>query len=163
MQSADRMSGHVSPETIGEILVTEGEITRRQLDEARNIHREDGRGLGEILISLGHTTAENLSGILSRRLGTQYAMLSEEEIDLDLVNLVQDDVLTDCGAVPLRIQEGSLVVAMKNPDDEDARSCFAQSAGHPIIPVAASEDAIRVVHERLLKRDGSSGTRLTCR
>ena len=157
MQSADRASSGISPETIGEILVSEGEITRRQLDEAWNMHGEGGQGLDEILISLGHTTAEDLSRILSHRLGTRYAILSEEEIDPDLANLVQGGVLTDCGAVPLRIQDGSLVVAMENPDDGDARSCVAQSAGHPIVPVAASEDAIRVAQERLLKRDGSSG------
>ena len=74
MQSADRASSGISPETIGEILVSEGEITRRQLDEAWNMYGEGGRGLDEILISLGHTTAEDLSRILSRRLNMLYSL-----------------------------------------------------------------------------------------
>ena len=155
-QSADRTSRRISPETIGEILVSEGEVTRDQLDEAWTIHEGGDRGLGEILISLGHTTAENLTGILSRRLNTQYVVLSEEQIDPELVNLVQENLLVDCGAVPLRIQEGSLVVAMKDPGDDEARSCVVQSAGHPIIAMSASEDAIDATHERLLNRDKGS-------
>lgn len=157
MQSADRTSDGISPETIGEILVSEGEITQDQLDEAWGVHEGGSRGLGEILISQGYTTAENLSTILSRRLGIQYVVLSEEEIDPDLINLVQHDVLIDCGAVPLRIQDGSLVVAMRNPRSEKARSCVAESTGQPIVAVAASDEAIRIAHERLLKRDSGHG------
>ncbi len=155
-QSADRTPKRISPETIGEILVSEGEVTQAQLDEAWKLRGENGRGLGEILISRGHTTPDNLSRILSRRLQTEYVVLSEEEIDPDLVNLVQHDILVNFGAVPLRIQDGSLVVAMKDPSDEEARSRVAQSAGQPIIAVAASEDAIRNAQERLL--GDNSGT-----
>lgn len=157
-QSADRTSERISPEIVGGILVSEGEVTQEQLDEAWEICGENGRGLGEILISQGHTTAEGLSRTLTRRLEIEYVVLSEEKIDPDLINLVQHDVLIDFGVVPLRIQGGSLVVAMKYPVDEEARSRVAQSAGQPIIAVAASEDAIRNVQERFLGSSiGTSG------
>ncbi len=42
MQSADRMSGRISPEMIGEILVSEGEITQWRPGEAWNMHVEGG-------------------------------------------------------------------------------------------------------------------------
>ena len=109
--------------------------------------------MGEILISLGYTTPDNLSKILSRRLDTSYVVLSEEQIDPGLVNLVQDEVLIECCAVPLRIQDGSLVVAMKDPGDDQARSRVAASSGQPVVAVVASEDAIRIALRRILKRD----------
>ena len=150
MQSADK-NRNISPEMVADILVSEGEVTEDQIKEAWDEYEDEGSGIGELLISLGYITAEELARTLTRKLGVQYVVLSREEIDSSVRGLVEDDVLVQCGAVPLRMRNGKLVVAMKNPGDDKARSCVVESAGSPIVPVAAAEDAIRAVRNRLLK------------
>lgn len=150
MQSTNKgVEKDISPERVADILVSEGEVTEDQIKEAWGEHGDSDRGLGEILISLGHITAEDLARTLTRRLNVQYVVLSEEEIDPSVRSLVEDTVLDECGAVPLRMKDGKLVVAMKNPGDDDARSCVVESAGLPIVPVAAAEDAIRAARGRI--------------
>jgi type IV pilus assembly protein PilB len=156
MQSADKDTKNISPERVADILVSEGEVTEEQVEKAWEKHAGDHNGgLGEILISLGYITAEELSRTLTRRLNVQYVVLSEEEIEASVRGLVEEGVLDYCGAVPLRMKEGKLVVAMKNPGDDEARSCVVQSAGLPIVPVAAAEDAIIAVRNQLLGNEGS--------
>ena len=46
---------------IGEILISEGKITRELLEMTLTMQRDDARKLGEILLSLGFVTAEDLA------------------------------------------------------------------------------------------------------
>ncbi len=156
-----RFSGNdlrrISPRTIAEILVSEGEVSEEQVQEALRAHGQDERSLGEILISFGYITPGKLARTISRRLNVEYVVLSHENVDPDLVGMVGPDVLEQCEAIPLRVENGKLVVAMKNPKDPRARSCITKSVGRPIIPVAAAEDAIRAARKRLLDNGVASG------
>lgn len=150
MQSASENIKDISPERVADILVSEGEVTEEQIEKAWEEYDGENRGLGRTLISLGYITAEDLTHTLTRRLNVPYVVLSEEEIDSSARGLIEGGVLARCEAIPLRIEDGKLVVAMKNPGDEDARGCVVESAGLPIIPVAAAEDEIRLMRNRLL-------------
>lgn len=151
MYSPNETSRRLSPEDIARILVNEGEVSEDRMQEALGKQREKDVSLGEILISDGYVTAEELSRILSHHLGVEYSVLSQEEVDPDLIGIVGEETLVQCEAVPVRIDDGKLVVAMGDLADAEARSRIAESAGLPIIPVAAAEDAIRITRERLLK------------
>lgn len=150
MHSSNKSSRRLSPENIAKILVSENAVTEDQMQEALNEQRQSDRSLGEILISNGAISAGDLSRTLSRHLNMEYVVLSQQEIDPDLIGIVGEDTLVECEALPIRAENGKLVVAMRDPDDHEARSRVVESAGRPIVPVAAAEDAIRSIRERLL-------------
>ena len=154
MYSPNEASRRLSPENIAEILVSEGEVPEDRMREALHKQRQRDVSLGETLVSDGYLAAEDLARILSRRLNIEYVVLSQEEIDPDLIGIIGEQTLVQCEAVPLRIEDGKLVVAMSDPADAEARSCVVESAGRPIVPVAAAEDAIRTTRERLLGNRG---------
>lgn len=139
----------LSPEDIARILVDENEVSEKEINEALSKQQKD-KSLGEILVSEGYIASEDLSRILSRHINMQYVVLSEEEVDPELIGMVGEEILVECGAIPLRIEDGKLVVAMRDPANAKARSCVVESAGHAIVPVAAAEDAISSIRERLL-------------
>ena len=151
MYSSNETSRRLSPENIAEILVSEGEVTEDQMQRALDKQRREGVSLGEVLVSNDYLAAEDLARVLSRRLNMEYVVLSQEEVDPELIGIVGEETLVQCEAVPLRVENGKLVVAMSDPADAEARSCVVESAGQPIIPVAAAEDAIRTTRDRLLK------------
>lgn len=151
MYSPNEASRRLSPENIAEILVSESMLSEEQVQEALDKQREQGSSLGEILVSGDYLEAADLARTLSRHLNMKYVVLSEEEVDPDLIGIIGEDALEQCEAIPLRLENGKLVVAMSDPADAEARSCVVESAGCPIVPVAAAEDAIRTTRERLLR------------
>lgn len=70
-------------------------------------------------------------------------------LGLKLDELVGEETLREHVAVPLRVDDGRLVVAMRDPDDMLARAQLQSEAGLPLEVVAASEEYIRQALEKL--------------
>src|SRR5215212_3833862 len=89
---------------IDEILLSEGTITRDQLEEARKAH-PDG-DLGQILLSLGFINQIDLAKALARRLRLRYVEITEQDVDREATTLLHHRFLRKRGVVPLRIENG---------------------------------------------------------
>jgi type IV pilus assembly protein PilB len=135
---------------LGEVLVTEGKISPEELEEALTIHREDGRQLGEILVSMGSVSKTDLAEALAKRLRLEYVEIIEADVDRAAATLVDRRVLRKHGALPLRVEDGKLVVAMSDPTNFYALEDLSMLSGHPVRPVVALEDEIRRVFDRAL-------------
>ena len=146
------------PRDLGEHLVAAGTISEEQLAEARERTRTDGESLRKMLVSLGYMSSDEVAHALARVQNVEYVDLSSERPDPDLMGLIAEDVLVRHGAVPLRAEDGRLIVAMTDPGDAEARSELTISAGHPVTPVVASEEEIRrVLRRQFGLRDGEPG------
>ena len=160
MQSPGKRARTVSAWQIARILVAEGEVSETDVNEALSKKDREEKGLGEVLVSEGKISPEALSRIISWHIGTEYVVLSEAVVDPGLIGIVGEDILHQCDAIPLRIENGNLVVAMKDPDNPESRSCIVESSGHPIVPLTADQEAIRVERRRLLgERDDGPESR----
>jgi type IV pilus assembly protein PilB len=133
---------------LGEMLVSEGKITPEQLEEALTIQREGGGDLGKVLVSLGHASKADLAEALARRLRLEYVEITEKDVERQAASLVDRRVLRKHGALPLRVEDGRLVVAMSDPTNFYALEDLAMLSGHPIKPVVAVEDEIRRVFDK---------------
>jgi type IV pilus assembly protein PilB len=133
---------------LGEVLVSEGKITPEQLEEALTIQREGGGDLGRVMISLGHVSKADLAAALAKRLRLEYVEITENDVDRQAASLVDRRVLRKHGALPLRVEDGRLVVAMSDPTNFYALEDLAMLSGHPIKPVVALEDEIRRVFDK---------------
>lgn len=147
-------TGGVIPQRrIGAILVSEGMVTGGQLEEALEVQKTDKRYVGKILVSLGYLGEEDLARALSKRLDVEYVDLSSTEVDPDVLGIISEDVLLQHKAVPLRVDNGRLIVAMSEPNNIYARSDLTISAGYPVAPVVAAEDAVARLQARLFGAD----------
>jgi type IV pilus assembly protein PilB len=133
---------------LGEVLVSEGKITPEQLEEAMTIQRKGGRDLGNVLVSLGHASKADLAEALAKRLRLEYVEITEKDVKRQAASLVDRRVLRKHGALPLRVEDGRLVVAMSDPTNFYALEDLAMLSGHPIRPVVALEDEIRRVFDK---------------
>jgi type IV pilus assembly protein PilB len=133
---------------LGEVLVSEGKITPEQLEEAMTIQRKGGRDLGKVLVSLGHASKADLAEALAKRLRLEYVEITEKDVKRQAASLVDRRVLRKHGALPLRVEDGRLVVAMSDPTNFYALEDLAMLSGHPIRPVVALEDEIRRVFDK---------------
>ena len=78
---------------LGDILVSEGVISEEQLNEALEKQRGTGKKLGATLVDLGITTEDDIVTALQRQLSLDRVRLSEIKIPEEILKLVREDVL----------------------------------------------------------------------
>ena len=105
---------------VGDVLLAEGKVTRAQLDEARRVQIQDHRDLSDILLSLGYIGKEDLAKALARKLRLKYVEITENSVDPQAAAMLDRRILRKHGAMPLRVEEGHLVVAMSDPSNSNA-------------------------------------------
>jgi type IV pilus assembly protein PilB len=134
---------------IGEILVSEGVITTRQLEEAYRLGRQQRQGVGRILLTLGYAGQSDLAKAMARRLRLEFVELGADDVDPEVANLVDKKLLRRYGMLPLRVEDGRLVVAMKDPANLHAIEDLRMLSGYTISPVVVAASNLRRVFGRL--------------
>ena len=153
MHSPENKTGDAPPRRIGEILISQGRITGEQLDEGLRLQQTGDRSLGQILVSLGYISEKELAHVLSTRLNVEYVEFSESDVDPDVLKIIPQKVLVQHNAVPLRVENGRLLMAMSDPNDLLARSDLTVSSGYPITTVISSRDALEEIQSRLFSTE----------
>jgi type IV pilus assembly protein PilB len=134
---------------IGEILVSEGVITTKQLEEAHRLGRQQRQGVGRTLLSLGYVGQSDLAKALARRLRLEFVELGVDDVDPDAARLVDKKLLRRYGMLPLRVEDGRLVVAMKDPANLHALEDLRMLTGYAISPVVVAASDLRRTFGRL--------------
>src|SRR3712207_488412 len=110
---------------------------------ALTMQRDESRKLGEVLLSLGFFTAEDLAQALAKHLKLEYVLiadLSPEEVDPEVLGLLDEETLRKYMVLPLRFENGRLVAAMSDPNDLYALDNLRMITKHPIRPVVTTEE-----------------------
>ena len=151
MKSKPLKAGRLGPGggELGEILVSEGKISREQLEEALLVQREDTREIGRILLDLGYVGEADLARVLARRLSLKYVEFTHNDVDRRAVGLVDRRVLRRHGAMPLRVENDRLVVAMSDPSDLYAIEDLTILSGYPVTPAVAARSDIQRAFDRV--------------
>ncbi len=104
---------------LGDILVAMGAITDDQLEAALAWRQVSGarERLGTTIIRLGYITELDLARALGEQLGLAVEDLAYTEVEPEVAALLPAQVAFESQVLPLRIEDGSLVVAMVDPTD----------------------------------------------
>ena len=129
--------------------MSEGVITTRQLEEAYRLGRQQRQGVGRILLSLGYAGQSDLAKAMARRLRLEFVELGADDVDPEVANLVDKKLLRRYGMLPLRVEDGRLVVAMKDPANLHAIEDLRMLSGYTISPVVVAASDLRRVFDRL--------------
>jgi len=146
-------------EKLGEILVREKLVSQDQLGKALAEQRSSrGKRLGEVLIHLGYVVEENITQGLAAQAGHDYynpdRLLESKE---EALALVPEDFAKEHDALPLFTENGSLVVAIADPDDIALEDSLKRLANTNIKVVMASPTAIHQAIDQLYVRIRKAG------
>lgn len=100
---------------LGDILVEQGVITPLDLDEAVQRQRLTGEMMGRVLVSMGLCEEQDIVEALGIQSGMERVDLTKMKIRDDVVRRITPDVAKFYNVVPIREQNGTLVVAMADP------------------------------------------------
>jgi type IV pilus assembly protein PilB len=139
----------IRPGKLEDILLSEGSITRAQLKEAQLARGQDPRDLGQILLSLGFVGKVDLARALAKKLRLEYVEFTEKDVDPRAATTVARRVVRKHRVMPLRVENGHLVVATSDPTNFHAIEDLRMLSGYPIRLVVAVEDEIERVFNRV--------------
>ncbi len=140
-------------EGIGELLVESGELTREQLNQALEKHREKlqkgGRGLlGQTLVDLGFASEDVVTKAIAQQANVDHVSLNSYEVDSTAAAMLDPDSARRYNALPIGYENGRLVVAMMHPNDIVTIDDLRLITGYEIKPVCVSDSELRMAIEQ---------------
>ena len=129
-------------QTLGDMLLETGRITKSQFELANREKKRTGAKFGEILERLGFISHEEVLDFVGKQTETPYLDFSKTPIDGEAVKLIPEEVARLSKLIPVEINEGTLTVAMANPNDINAIDRLREIAKLTIEPRIADEETI---------------------
>lgn len=139
--------------SLGAILLETSSLTEEQLEQALTLQRERRIKLGEALVQLKFLRTEDILKALSVQLGFPYEnKIDIESIAPDLVGNIPINYAKQNEVLPLRKENGAIVVAIADPTNFYALDDLRMIFGCEIKPVISSSyeivNAINAVYNK---------------
>lgn len=138
---------------LGEILVSEGLITKDQLDGALAVQSSSGRMLGRILVDQGVLSEGQLVKALATQIGLPFIDLTEHAVDGSVIALVPGQVCRHHRVLPVAVEGGHLILAMSDPANVVARDDIRTRTGMDVRVVVATRNDIDAAIDRIYRAD----------
>ena len=139
---------------LGELLLSAGSITEKQLEHALSEQKVQGKRLGETLIALGYVNERQMLLTLEKQLDIPFIYLTQEDIKDEAVKLVPLFLAERYNIIPIRLEGNSIVVAMNDPTNFYAIDDVRMVSGLDVLPMLATAQDIT---EAISKHYGVKG------
>ncbi len=134
---------------LGTLIFRAGLIAPQQLEDALAEGLRSGKRLGEVLLSRGWLSEDDLSRLLAGQKGLPYADLDKIAIDRELAQAMSYDDARSEMALPVVTEFGLPVVAMADPDEAAMDRLRAQLGPEIRFVVGAPSALTRLIEEVL--------------
>ncbi|MDD2919861.1 type II secretion system ATPase GspE [Rhodoferax sp.] len=139
--ATDTLTSRLKPEEkqhrLGDLLVSMGKLSARDLERAVSAQAEAGGLLPAVLINLGLVSELDVAEAQARLLGLPFVAAEEFPSLTPEVKGLQPDFLRTNHVYPLQLDESGLTVAMAAPDDAFILKALELATGLTIYPCAA--------------------------
>ncbi len=141
-QPSQRIARAQRPRLVGEVLVSDGHITEDELSRALAEQKSAGQRLGELLVSQGTVSGMTLVRSLAKCLGVRGVQLRHGLLDTSLISLIGEEEAERLKVIPMFRVHDTLTVAMVEPQSLPTIDRLRDLTGLKIRPVLALEDNI---------------------
>ena len=149
------MSDHPTGSTVEpavRALLDSGALTHEDLLRAQADAERGGQPLRLSLVKLGMVSARQMQEAIGRSLGIPAVDLRELPPDPEALRIVPAELAYRHQVVPLRVQDGEVVVATADPFNLEALDDIRMVTGKEVSPVLADASEIqRIVEEAYMK------------
>lgn len=130
---------------LGDMLLETGVITAEQLDEVLQEHKEgvDHGRIGQAFVDKGFATEDVVVQALAAQTEIPFFRIKKNSIGHDALRLVSERLAEKHNCIPIRIEDGELVVAMENPMDLIAIEDLERISDLTVKPLMSTPTEIR--------------------
>jgi type IV pilus assembly protein PilB len=131
---------------IGEVIVDLGFADLQTVEAAVETAATRGITTGQVLIEQGSLTGSQLAQAVAERFDIDFVDLTKYEVELGAFNLLDSALAKHYDATPISFDpDGTLIVAMADPNNLLTADDLSMIMGLRIRPVAASREDIRML------------------
>jgi type IV pilus assembly protein PilB len=112
---AQKGTGKGSRKLIGQILKEMKAVSEGEIQEALAEQRKSGGLIGEVLISMGHITEDQLAVALGVQGGMEYFDVRAAEIPPDVIEKIDGSTAALLRVMPVKHEKGTLTVVLADP------------------------------------------------
>jgi general secretion pathway protein E len=129
---------------LGEILVSRCKVAPDAIERALARQREEGGLLGEVLVRLKLIDEDQLAQALAHQFGLDYTrdMPRADDVPVDLVDKLPINFARQREVMPLRRENGRVVIAVADPHAVEVIDAVAVLLGEPVEPVVSASNRI---------------------
>jgi len=143
VEAAPRHSPTPGSEPFGALLVRCGLVSEEDVAQALIVQEETGKRLGETLVDMGALNPRELIRVLADLLHMPVVDLRRDNPEPDVLALLPEQVVRQYMAVPIRLDDDGLQVAVSDQPPVSVLALLEQSTDHPIRLVLAPESDIQ--------------------
>ena len=138
----------VHADRLGDLLLSQGLLTREQLAHALHEQRTTHQRLGFVLVRLGLIDELELTKVLARQYRMPAVDLSKFEVDPRMLRLIPADLALKRMVLPLKREGRTLTVAVADPADQGLLEDLKFITRFDLFPVLAGEQTLRALIEK---------------
>ncbi len=137
-----------SADRLGELLLSQGLVTREQLAAALDDQRTNHQRLGYVLVKQGVIDELELTKVLARQYRMPAVDLSNFEVDPKILRLIPADLALKRMVLPLKREGRTLTCAVADPADHGLLEDLKFITRSDVFPVLAGEQTLRTLLEK---------------
>jgi type IV pilus assembly protein PilB len=140
---------------LGDIMVELGFCDRAVVEDAVKAASASGSLIGQVLLERGAVTTDQLAIAMAKRFGLEHRRIDELNVDTAAAAMISFAAARRMRAVPISNEpDGTLVVAVANPENFLALEDVAMFTGRQVKPVVVSQEDLDTLLRRLSVLDG---------
>lgn len=136
-----------------DILIDEDLVDRDMLLEAHATSQESGLPMGRVLVQSGALTEPQLVRVLAMQVGLEFVDFTDFTPESGVRRKLSGAVCKQHTAMPVRVHDGVLVVALADPGNVVALDDLRNASGLQVQPAVAVRDDLRQVINRCYRND----------
>ena len=141
---------------LGELLVSAGTITQEQLDYGLSLQKGTKLRLGDVLIANGIITEDDLIQALQQQLGIEFIDLTKYNIPTEMAQVLPKNIAKQYQVVPVRAVKDELYLAMSDPMNFYALEEVRKAVRRKVIPMVATKSAVERSIQILYGNEGAA-------
>jgi len=133
----------VEPEQLKAFLLDSRLVNNEDIDEAEKKAKKTKRSLRDVLLSDGKVKEDDLIHLEAYILGIPFVNLKNEKIGFDVLSMIPEPIARTHNIVAFRSHDGSLEVAMLDPEDLETIDFIKKKSSLKILPRLTTPDSIK--------------------
>ncbi|MEI6345686.1 MAG: ATPase, T2SS/T4P/T4SS family [bacterium] len=133
----------IEPKQLKELILDSGLVSKKDFEVAETEGAEKGVGVGQLLVTAGKLSEDDLRRMQAYVLGIPFVDLKGQKIDFDVLSMIPEPIARNHNVIAFNKSEESLEVAMTDIDDLAAIDFIKKKTKLKILARLTDADSIK--------------------